>query len=122
MKKFLLGMALSIVAFTSANALPTVLTGALSSGTLDDGCYFLDGCVTVPNGVTVTIPAGTIFLGDTTVGGEGAFIVERGGRVIAIGAANNPIIFTSARKNPASRKPGDWGGIIVAGNATNNRP
>lgn len=37
------------------------------------------------------------------------------GRLIAIGSENNPIVFTSDRKEVAS-----WGGIILAGSASNN--
>jgi len=41
------------------------------------------------------------------------------GRLVAKGSANNPIIFTSAKSNP---EVGDWGGIILCGNAVNNWP
>lgn len=37
------------------------------------------------------------------------------GRLLAVGEANNPIIFTSTQKQVAS-----WGGIILAGEASNN--
>lgn len=39
------------------------------------------------------------------------------GRLVADGEANNPIVFTSERKRVAS-----WGGIILAGEASNNVP
>jgi len=41
------------------------------------------------------------------------------GRLVAKGSANSPVIFTSAKANP---EVGDWGGIILAGNAVNNWP
>lgn len=39
------------------------------------------------------------------------------GRLVAQGTANNPIVFTSAR---ATKQPGDWGGIVMAGEGVNN--
>jgi hypothetical protein len=39
------------------------------------------------------------------------------GQLVAVGEADNPIIFTSDRKEVAS-----WGGIILAGEASNNVP
>ncbi|MGD8748499.1 MAG: IPT/TIG domain-containing protein, partial [Balneolaceae bacterium] len=41
------------------------------------------------------------------------------GRLVAKGTATNPIIFTSAKGTP---EVGDWGGIILAGNAVNSWP
>ncbi|HKJ33232.1 MAG TPA: IPT/TIG domain-containing protein [Balneolales bacterium] len=41
------------------------------------------------------------------------------GRLVAKGLANNPVIFTSAKSTP---QVGDWGGIILCGNAVNNWP
>ncbi len=38
-------------------------------------------------------------------------------RLVAEGTANNPIVFTSARE---SKRPGDWGGIVLAGEGVNN--
>ncbi len=39
------------------------------------------------------------------------------GRLVAEGTANNPIVFTSAR---STKQPGDWGGIVLAGEGVNN--
>lgn len=41
------------------------------------------------------------------------------GRLVADGEADNPIVFTSARDEPARN---DWGGIIMVGHAPNNIP
>jgi hypothetical protein len=125
MKKLLLGMALIAAATTSVSA-QIDLSGVLSTQTLSAPCYILRGCVYVPSGVTLTINPGTVIYGDTLVGAEGALIIERGGKIIADGypgnvGSPNPIVFTSLR--PAGRRaPGDWGGIIIAGNGPNNRP
>ena len=46
---------------------------------------------------------------------------ERGAKIEANGTASNPIVFTSG-KAAGSRLRGDWGGIIILGNAPTNRP
>ncbi|MDD2962908.1 MAG: hypothetical protein PHQ65_11850 [Bacteroidales bacterium] len=80
--------------------------------------YLLNGWVYVPDGVTLTIQPGTIIRGDKT--NKGALIIERGGKLNAIGNVNEPIVFTS-NQAVGSRAPGDWGGIIVCGKAYNNQ-
>ena len=79
--------------------------------------HLIKGFVYIPSGVTLTIEPGTVIKGDKET--EGTLIVERGGKIMAQGTKNDPIVFTSAQ--PAgSRKPGDWGGIIILGKAKNN--
>ncbi|MFA7180536.1 MAG: hypothetical protein WC077_05235, partial [Bacteroidales bacterium] len=86
--------------------------------TLKKGTYLLKGWVYVADGASLTIEPGTIIKGDKST--KAALIVERGGKIHAQGTAENPIVFTSAQ--PAgSRKPGDWGGIVICGKATNNK-
>lgn len=83
--------------------------------------YKLDGCVTVKSGATLTIPAGTLLLGlkTPTAGGKSALIVEKGARLNISGTPANPVVFTSDQ--PAgSRRPGDWVGLRVFGQAPNN--
>ena len=49
-----------------------------------------------------------------------SLIIMRGAKITAIGTAAAPIVFTSSR--PAGqRQPGDWGGLIIVGNAPDNR-
>ena len=80
--------------------------------------YTLKGFVYVPNGATLTIEPGVVIKGDKAT--KATIIVEPGGKLIADGTQERPIVFTSAQ--PAgSRKPGDWGGIILMGNARNNQ-
>lgn len=80
--------------------------------------YTLKGYVYVKAGATLTIPAGTIIKSD--VSDKGALIIEKGGKIMAEGTASSPIVFTSGL--PAGqRKPGDWGGIIILGDAPTNR-
>lgn len=46
--------------------------------------------------------------------------MERGGKLIAQGTADAPIVFTSAQA-AGQRRPGDWGGVIICGKAKNNQ-
>lgn len=86
--------------------------------TLKKGTYTLKGWVYVGEGSTLTIEPGTVIKGDKET--QAALIVERGGKLIAKGDAQNPIVFTSEAPK-GSRKPGDWGGLIVCGKAPNNQ-
>ncbi|HRX98264.1 MAG TPA: hypothetical protein P5514_15045, partial [Bacteroidales bacterium] len=81
--------------------------------------YKLDGFVYVKSGATLTIEPGTIIRGDKT--NKGTLIVEPGGKLLAEGTANAPIIFTS-NQGVGSRDYGDWGGVILLGNAVINVP
>lgn len=80
--------------------------------------YTLKGYVYVKAGATLTIPAGTIIKSDKTE--KGALIIEKGGKIMAEGTASSPIVFTSGM-DAGTRKPGDWGGIIILGDAPTNR-
>lgn len=97
-----------------------VLKGSYErSITLNKGVYIIQGYVYFQSGTTLTIPAGTIFKSDLSQ--KGALIIERGAKIEAIGTPAEPIVFTSGR--PAgSRGRGDWGGVILLGNAPTNRP
>lgn len=86
--------------------------------TLEKGTYLLKGWVYIADGATLTIEAGSIIKGDKDT--KAAIVVERGGKLIAEGTASSPIVFTSEQE-AGSRKPGDWGGIILCGNAKNNQ-
>ena len=67
---------------------------------------------------TLTISAGTVIYGKTGTPG-GTLIVQRGSQIIANGTATAPIIFTS-EKTPGTKKSGDWGGVVLCGQAKNN--
>lgn len=84
-----------------------------------DTVYTLKGFIHVANGATLTIQPGTRILGDYATLGSSLFIL-RGAKINAVGTAALPIVFTSSR--PAGqRQPGDWGGLILVGNARDNR-
>lgn len=98
-----------------------VLSGniALSRTLTADTIYTLSGVVTVASGATLTVRPGTRVVGDSATPGS-ALVVLRGGRLVAVGTANTPIVFTSARSQ-GNRRPGDWAGIHIIGNASSNR-
>jgi len=84
-----------------------------------DTVYTLKGFIHVTNGATLTIQPGTRILGDFATNGSSLFIM-RGARIEAVGTSEFPIVFTSSR-SAGSRQPGDWGGLIIVGNAPINR-
>lgn len=86
--------------------------------TLKKGTYHLKGWVYIADGATLTIEPGTIIKGDKKT--QAALIVERGGKLIAQGTKEAPIVFTSGEAK-GQRKPGDWGGLILCGKAPNNQ-
>ena len=79
--------------------------------------YLLNGYVFVKSGVVLTIQPGTLIRGDKA--NKGTIIVEKGGQLIANGNVNEPIVFTS-NQPVGSRAAGDWGGIILCGEAIIN--
>ncbi|MEW6061379.1 MAG: T9SS type A sorting domain-containing protein [Bacteroidota bacterium] len=81
--------------------------------------YLLKGFFKVKAPATLTIPAGTVIYGDKD--SKGSLIIERGAKIMAIGTATHPIVFTSS-KPPGQRNTGDWGGVLIAGNASINVP
>jgi len=86
--------------------------------TLAKGTYTLKGWVYVDEGAKLYIPAGTVIKGDKAT--MAALIVEPGGYCEMKGTKDAPIVMTSAQ--PAgSRKPGDWGGLIICGKGLNNQ-
>lgn len=85
--------------------------------TLKRGTYTLKGWVYVAEGAELTIEPGTVIRGDKQT--KASLIVERGGKLIAQGTADAPIVFTSGEPK-GQRKPGDWGGLILCGRAPHN--
>ena len=84
-----------------------------------DTAYTLAGFIHVANGATLTIQPGTTIKGDFNTLGS-TLMVMRGAKIQAVGTVDAPIVFTSSRA-PGQRQPGDWGGLIIVGNAPNNR-
>lgn len=82
-----------------------------------DTTYLLKGFVYVTDGSKLNIEAGTIIKGDKDT--KATLIVEKGGKIEAIGTPSSPIVFTS-NQAAGERNYGDWGGIIICGNGRTN--
>ncbi len=93
-----------------------------------DTTYILDGLVFVNNGQVLNIEAGTMIQGKPGQGeNASALIVARGGKIMAEGTADQPIIFTALGDNKegtvyGTEVRGLWGGLILLGRATTNNP
>jgi hypothetical protein len=147
-KLFILGLILSFgIAFTSckknddetttiiANANEVVLTDNIEGEETwyADSVYVLASRITVLDGAVLTIEPGTIIkgLGGTGVSAK-ALLVARGGKIMAQGTAEKPIIFTSysdklsvqdisagtfGSPNLDPDQVAKWGGVIILGDA-----
>ncbi|MFN3306058.1 MAG: hypothetical protein ACK42Z_02595, partial [Candidatus Kapaibacteriota bacterium] len=82
--------------------------------------YGLDGYVFVDSLGVLEIEPGTVIVGDT-VGQNSALCINRGGKILAQGTPEKPIIFTSSAP-PGQRRAGDWGGVLICGLASTNHP
>ncbi len=102
-----------------ASGMPEILTGMITSGRLltSDKYYLLSGAVFVQDGATLTIEPGTTLFGEGAT--NGALIVAQGGKLIANGRADRPIVFTSDALED-QRDRGQWGGLIINGRAPVN--
>ncbi|WP_149303962.1 hypothetical protein [Pareuzebyella sediminis] len=95
----------------------TDLGDGSSNITLNAGTtYTLSGALVMQSGTTLTIPAGTEIRANA--GGTDVYIaILQGATIEAQGTAANPIVMTSNANTPAA---GDWGGLVILGNATIN--
>ncbi|MFN9111019.1 MAG: hypothetical protein ACK5XN_13225, partial [Bacteroidota bacterium] len=102
---------------------PTVtVTGTITTNTTwtASNTYLISGLVYVAAGVTLTIEPGTVIRGDASIANS-SLIITKNAKLIAEGTLSNPIVFTSS-KDAGSRGVGDWGGLIILGRASLNRP
>lgn len=136
-------MAASVLAFTGCNnddddngggtpkpgegEVITVTDDGSGTGTVTwtaDNTYLLDGFVYVNSGQTLTIEPGTVIKGRPGQGDQAsALVVARGGKIMANGTAEAPIIMTAEQDNldgNLGTTSGLWGGLIVLGNARLN--
>ncbi|MFD2287591.1 hypothetical protein GJU39_20545 [Pedobacter petrophilus] len=88
--------------------------------------YELSGVVTVRNGATLTIEAGTYIKSSVNIAGvqNGVLVIAKDGNINAVGTESNPIVFTSRNlldgNASTTGTPGDFGGVIILGNARIN--
>ncbi len=102
------------------NAAAEMTTDITANRTLfADTVYTLKGFIHVANGATLTIQPGTKIQGDFATVGSSLWIL-RGAKLQAVGTAELPIVFTSSRA-AGVRQPGDWGGLLMIGNAIDSR-
>ncbi|TGD57761.1 hypothetical protein [Flavobacterium humi] len=97
-----------------------ILNGVISTNTTlyKKNTYLLMGVVYVAGNATLTIEPGTTIRGDFDT--CGTLVIAKGAKIIAQGTETDPIVFTS-NKNASERKPGDWGGLILFGDAPTNK-
>ncbi|MEW5929188.1 MAG: fibronectin type III domain-containing protein [Gemmatimonadota bacterium] len=102
---------------TGATPVVTISANITSNRTFHaDTIYKLDAFVKVTNGATLTIQPGTVVQGEQL----SALFVLPGAKIMAVGTAQRPIVFTSSRA-VGDRKPGDWGGLVLVGRGIINR-
>ena len=120
------------VAGFSQKPIKQISSAILTNTTWDeDTIYVLKGYIYVGDGnisgtknVTLTIQPGTLIRGDTSTTNssrKGALVITRNSKIIADGTPCKPIVFTS-NKSAGKRNRGDWGGLILLGNAPINNP
>lgn len=95
-----------------------ILAGNISSNTtlFKKNIYILQGAVYLTNNAVLTIEPGTVILCDSE--SKAALVVTKGAKLIADGLETDPIVFTS---NKGLKKSGDWGGIVILGDAPINK-
>lgn len=129
MKKILILIAMFAISYINVNAQDSVITGNITSNLHLSSAktYMLKGLVRVQSGATLSIDPGTLIFGanDGSPDPASALIIKPGGKIIADGTVDKPIIFTSEfAKLGSTQEPtyGDWAGIIILGNAPINVP
>lgn len=115
--------------YLTASALPvTAVSGAITTNTTWSGVVEIDGIVTVKGGATLTIQPGTFIKSkpNATNTPTGVLVITKTGKINATGTAAQPIVFTSYNlldgDEDTTAKPGDFGGVIILGDAPTNKP
>jgi hypothetical protein len=95
-----------------------ILAGNISVNTrlTKKDVYIIQGNVYVTNNAVLTIDPGTIIIGDSD--SRATLIITKGAQIVAEGLETDPIVFTS---NKTTKKAGDWGGIVILGDAPINK-
>jgi len=95
-----------------------ILSGSITEDTklYKKYTYMLLGSVYVTNNATLTIEPGTVIIGDYK--SKASLTISKGASIIADGEETDPIVFTS---NRSVKKAGDWGGLIILGDAPINK-
>lgn len=83
-----------------------------------DTVIFMASPTNFDGGATLTIEPGTVILGSQS--GQGTLVIRQGATINAEGTEDLPIIFTSELP-VGQRGAGDWGGLVINGNAPTNQ-
>lgn len=99
-----------------------VVSGTITKDTTftNDKEWLLRGGVFIGDDVdttVLTIEPGTQIYGETST--RGMLVIRRNSKILAEGTADAPIVMTSSQPE-GQRARGDWGGLIVNGNAPVN--
>lgn len=99
--------------------LPNVIN---ASRTLtNDKAYRISGIVSVTNNAVLTVNPGTFIIGQPGSQPPSVLLITTLGQINAQGTRSRPIIMTSSRPI-GQRQRGDWGGLILLGQAPINLP
>jgi len=96
------------------SVLPASIEGDLTLSANNQ--YVISSTVSIEDGATLTIPAGTQITArsDSETDATSIYIVvQRGGMIDIQGTENNPVVMSST-----SGEAGSWGGLVIAGNAS----
>lgn len=87
-----------------------------------DKKWLMDSVVSVSEGATLTIEAGTTVYFRTFSNSDklSRLVITRGARIIADGTRDQPIVFTSDKVLSGKAARGDWGGLSIFGSAATN--
>ena len=101
------------------NEVNKIITGVITENTTlsSEFTYLLLGVVYVTNNAILTIEPGTVIRGDYET--CGTLVITKGSRIMANGTVGRPIVFTT-NKESYVRRPGDWGGVVLMGDAPVN--
>lgn len=86
-----------------------------------DKKWLIDSMVVVNENAVLTIEAGTtVYFRTYSNATISALAISRGSQIIAEGTRTEPIVFTSNAVNQNSARIGDWGGVLIHGEAPSN--
>lgn len=81
--------------------------------------YAVDGALEVMANATLTVDKGAVLFGQS---GNDYLVVHRDAQIMAEGSKEEPIIFTSLQDvKGEDATAGQWGGIVILGNAPSNK-
>ncbi len=117
MKKIFAALLIAVFMCASQGFAQTTVEGDITSDTTWSSDVLLSGAVFVKNGATLTVQKGVTVYGEKAT--IGTLIIAQGAKLNINGTKDEPVIFTSDQASPARA---DWGGLIINGYSTLNKP